>query len=68
MVSPRTSHPSPKIVLTLVVAVSVSVQAKDRDGWGDDAGGDGLLLSWAAQWDNPCVDTLFGEGGVTLAG
>lgn len=48
--------------------MSVSVQTKDRDGWGDDAGGDGLLLSWAAQWDNPCVDTLFGEGGVTLAG
>lgn len=46
----------------------VSVQAEDRDGWGDDAGDGGLLLSWAAKWDNPSGDTLFGEGGVTLAG
>lgn len=48
--------------------MSISMQAEDRDAWGDDAGGDGLLLSWAAKWDNPSVDTLFGEGGVTLAG
>lgn len=68
MVSPGTSYPSPKIVQTLVVTVSISMQAEDRDAWGDDAGGDGLLLSWAAKWDNPSVDTLFGEGGVTLAG